>query len=69
MELGLIAMDDSTNECRGEPQDALRLAMRERLARFVELQRRAMELLKASPNGYRQYWERNLRQRSIDAKY
>ena len=42
---------------------------RERLERFAELQRRAMQLLAASPDGYRRYWERNLRQRSIHAKY
>jgi hypothetical protein len=44
------------------------LTPRERLERFTALQRRAMQLLAASPKGYRHYWERNLRQRSIHAK-
>jgi len=48
--------------------DTLRLTPRQRLERFVELQRRAMQLLAASPDGYRRYWERNLRQRCTDAK-
>jgi hypothetical protein len=39
------------------------------LERFAVVQRRAMELLAASPEGYRRYWERNLRQRAIHAKY
>jgi hypothetical protein len=39
------------------------------LERFVALQQRAMQLLAASPEGYRNYWERNLRKRSIHAKY
>lgn len=46
-----------------------RTSPRERLERFAELQKRAMQLLEASPEGYRRYWERNLRQRSIHAKY
>jgi hypothetical protein len=41
---------------------------RERLERFAVLQRRARQLLAASPEGYRQYWVRNLRQRSIHVK-
>jgi hypothetical protein len=41
----------------------------ERLERFVELQKRAMQLLKSSPEGYRRFWERNLRQRRIHAKF
>jgi hypothetical protein len=49
-------------------KDTLRLTPRQRLERFVELQRRAMQLLAASPDGYRRYWERNLRQRCADAK-
>ncbi len=28
-----------------------------------------MQLLAASPEGYRRYWAHNLRQRSIHAKY
>jgi hypothetical protein len=50
-------------------QDAARLTPRERLERFITLQRRAVELLAASPEGYRQYWARNLRQRSVHVKY
>ncbi len=42
-----------------------RLTPRERLERFAALQRRARRLLAASREGYRQYWVRNLRQRSI----
>jgi len=47
----------------------IRLTPRERLARFVGLQERAMQLLAASPDGYRRYWERNLRRRRTDVKY
>jgi hypothetical protein len=50
-------------------RDTLRLTPRERLERFAVLQRRAMKLLAASPEGYRWYWTRNLRKRSINAKY
>lgn len=50
-------------------QDAARLTPRERLERFAALQRRAMQLLAVSPDGYRHYWERNLRQRSIHAEF
>jgi hypothetical protein len=39
------------------------------MERFAVLQRRAMELLAASPNGYRHYWQRNLRQRCVDARF
>jgi hypothetical protein len=56
-------------EERRPSQDTARLTPRERLERFVALQRRAMQLLAASPDGYRRYWERNLRQRSIHAEY
>ena len=56
-------------EVRHPSQDTARLTPRERLERFAELQRRAMQLLSASPDGYRWYWERNLRQRSIHAEY
>jgi hypothetical protein len=45
------------------------LTPRERLERFAALQRRAMQLLAASPEGYRRYWARNLRQRSIHGKF
>jgi hypothetical protein len=45
------------------------LTPRERLQCFAALQRRTMQLLAASPEGYRHYWERNLRQRSIHAEY
>ena len=58
-----------TTEDRRRSQDTARLTPRERLERFTALQRRAMQLLAASPEGYRRYWARNLRQRSIHAKY
>jgi hypothetical protein len=64
----LIDMDH-TAEDRRPSQDIARLTPRERLERFAALERRAMQLLAASPEGYRRYWERNLRQRSIHAKY
>ena len=60
---------DPITEDRRRSQDTNRLTPRERLERFVALQRRAMQLLAASSEGYRHYWERNLRQRSIHAKY
>ena len=49
---------DSTVENRRRSQEAAQLTPRERLERFAELQRRAMQLLAASPDGYRRYWER-----------
>jgi hypothetical protein len=58
-----------TSEDRRRSQDTARLTPRERLERFVALQRRAMRLLAASPEGYRRYWARNLRQRSIHVKF
>ena len=64
----LIDMDLATED-RRRSQDTARLTPRERLERFVALQRRAMQLLAASPEGYRRYWVRNLRHRSIHAKY
>jgi hypothetical protein len=66
---GIIINMDSTIKDRCRSLDTARLTPRERLERFVALQRRAMQLLAASPEGYRHYWERNLRQRSIHAKY
>ena len=60
---------DRTTEDRRPSQDTAGLTPRERLERFVALQRRAWQLLTASPEGYRQYWLRNLRQRSIHAKF
>jgi hypothetical protein len=60
---------DLTPENRCPSQDTTRLTPRERLERFAALQRQAKQLLAASPEGYRQYWTRNLRQRSIHAKY
>ncbi len=60
---------DPTTEDRRRSQDTARLTPRERLERFAALQRRAIQLLAASPEGYRRYWGRNLRQRSIHAKY
>ena len=56
-------------EDRRPSQDTAHLTPRERLGRFVALQRRARQLLVASREGYRRYWERNLRQRSIHVKY
>jgi hypothetical protein len=60
---------DLTTEARRPSQDTARLTPRERLERFVALQRRARQLLAASREGYRQYWVRNLRQRSIHVKF
>ncbi|HBO44560.1 MAG TPA: hypothetical protein DD670_11620 [Planctomycetaceae bacterium] len=56
---------DLTPEDRRESQETLRVTARERLDRFAALQRRAAQLLAASPEGYRQYWVRNLRERRI----
>jgi hypothetical protein len=66
---GIFMNMDPTTENRRRSQETARLTPRERLERFAALQRRAMQLLAASPEGYRHYWERNLRQRSIHAKY
>ena len=52
---------DLTTEDRRRSQGTARLTPRERLERFVALQRRAEQLLAASPEGYRRYWARNLR--------
>ena len=60
-------MDPAAEQLRAA--QSLRLTPRERMERFAELQRRAMQLLAASPDGFRHYWERNLRQRSVDARY
>ena len=60
---------DPTTEDRRRSQATARLTPRERLERFAALQRRAMLLLAASPEGYRRYWERNLPGTSIHAKY
>ncbi|MGO9108257.1 MAG: hypothetical protein ACLP9L_03395 [Thermoguttaceae bacterium] len=59
---------DLTTEDRRPWRDTARLTPRERLDRFIALQRRAGQLLAASREGYRQYWMRNLRQRSIHVK-
>lgn len=64
----LMTMDPTTEDLRPW-QDPARWTPRQRLERFAALQGRAMQLLAASPEGYRHYWERNLRQRSIHAKY
>jgi hypothetical protein len=66
---GIVSNMDLTTGDRRGLQDTARLTPRERLERFVALQRRARQLLAASPEGYRRYWVRNLRQRSIHAKY
>jgi len=60
---------DATIERLRRSENMIRLTPRERLARFVGLQERAMQLLAASPDGYRRYWERNLRRRRTDVKY
>jgi hypothetical protein len=60
---------DPTTEDRRRSQDIARLTPRERLERFAALQRQAMQLLAASPEGYRRYWARNLRERSIHGEY
>lgn len=66
---GILINMDVTTEDRRPSQDTARLTPRERLERFVALQRRARQLLAASREGYRQYWVRNLRQRSIHVKF
>ncbi len=66
---GIFMNMDLMTENRRPSQDTARLTPRERLVRFVALQRRARQLLAASHEGYRQYWARNLRQRSIHAKF
>jgi hypothetical protein len=60
-------MDHTTEGCRPS-QDTAQLTPHERLERFVALQRQAAQLLAASREGYRRYWVRNLRQRSIHVK-
>ncbi len=67
-EPGILMKMDFTTEDRRPSQDAARLTPRERLDCLVALQRRAGQLLAASREGYRQYWMRNLRQRSIHVK-
>ncbi len=66
---GIFVKMDLTAENRRRSQDTARLTPRERLERFIALQRRAGQLLAASREGYRQYWMRNLRQRSIHVKF
>jgi hypothetical protein len=68
-EPGILTNMDPTTEDRRRSQDTARLTPRERLERFATLQRRAMQLLAVSPEGYRRYWARNLRQRSIHGNY
>ncbi|NLE38646.1 MAG: hypothetical protein GX621_11530 [Pirellulaceae bacterium] len=62
---GILVNMDPASKDRRKSQETLRLTARERLERFAALQRRAAELLAASPEGYRQYWIRNLRERRI----
>ncbi len=45
------------------------LSPAERMARFAELQRQAFTLLSISPDGYRRFLERNLRQRRIHGSF
>ena len=66
---GILMNMDLTTEDRRPSQDTARLTPRERLERFAALQARATQLLASSREGYRQYWVRNLRQRSIHVKY
>ncbi len=66
---GILPNMDLTTEDRRPSQDTARMTPRERLERFVALERRATQLLAASREGYRQYWARNLRQRSIHVRY
>ena len=66
---GILINMDLTTENRRPSQDSARLTPRERLERFVALQRRAGQLLAASREGQQRYWSRNLRQRSIHANY
>jgi hypothetical protein len=66
---GILMNMDSTTDDRRPSQDAARLTPRERLERFAALLKQAMQLLAESPEDYRQYWARNLRQRSIHATY
>ncbi|MCC6352964.1 MAG: hypothetical protein IT577_03705 [Verrucomicrobiae bacterium] len=46
-------------------KSAWRASPAERMERFARLQRQAFDLLKASPEGWRRYWERNLRKRRV----
>jgi hypothetical protein len=66
---GIFMNMDLTAEARRPSPETARLTPRERLERFAALQRQARQLLAASREGYRQYWVRNLRQRSIHVKY
>ena len=66
---GILMNMDLTAEDRRPSRDTARWTPRERLERFVALQRRARRLLAASREGYRQYWVRNLRQRSTHVKF
>jgi hypothetical protein len=45
------------------------LSPAERMERFAALQKRAFALLAASPEGYRRFWERNLRKRRIHGSF
>ena len=60
---------DPTNENRRRSQETARLTPRERLQRFAALQKRAWQLLAMSPDGYRHYWERNLRDAAFMTKF
>jgi hypothetical protein len=52
---GILMNMDPTPEDRRRLQEIARLTLRERLERFVALQQRAMQLLAASPEGYRNF--------------
>jgi hypothetical protein len=51
------------------PQDTAASSPAARMARFAALQKHAFALLAASPDGYRRFWERNLRKRRIHASF
>jgi len=40
-----------------------------RMARFIELQKRAFALLAASPDGCRRFWQHNLQKRRIHSSF
>jgi hypothetical protein len=45
------------------------LSPAKRMARFAALQKQAFALLTASPEGYRRFWQRNLRKRRVHASF
>jgi hypothetical protein len=51
------------------PEHAAALSPAARMARFAVLQQRAYELLRASPEGCRRFWQRNLQKRRINVPF